>query len=664
MSLHIGQGPEGQVILPLDAVTRTFAVLGQRGTGKTNAAVDLVEEMVSAGGHVAILDPVGVWYGITHAGTGPGLEGIVIGGEHGDIPLEETGGQLVAEFVVGRHYPVVVIDLKLLRKGAQLRFMADYCEALFHLNRDALHQVFEEADRAAPQQARSQDPVANRLLGAVEDIVKLGRSRGLGATLVTQRPATLNKNVLEVCENLLLFRLMGPNDRKAARAWVEANGDLDALKRVMDSIASLGLGQCWLYSPAWLRLLVQIQTRPRRTFDSSSTPEVGQRAAEPTERAPVDLDALREAMAASIEKVKANDPKALRERVAELEKQLASGSQNAASSEAPKSEPIACDHLDTIVALQAELAVAQAARDAAEEAAADYQVRISVLEHDITYFPLSMQQAAQTLVDAALDAVRKPFAGAPFGGDVDPDDLPGGINARTEAEGPNRPVREGIDAAGREHRDGEARHGDRGSRQGPVGDERGPSDGLAAEPGRRVGTAPAGLRPRSVGKGKGRAGATPGGRSIEEMTEDEAREFIAQEVRRQMAQAGRVLVLPAKEVLRKEYLGIATDRLMQRIGEFDADEREAFRYLLANGRQTINRVAVVISGNDSGGTRKRWSDALAALKSRGVVDANGNGFGVSARDAVVKALAPHEPTDDEVDEVYQLVLGRLVGAGA
>lgn len=148
------------------------------------------------------------------------------------------------------------------------------------------------------------------------------------------------------------------------------------------------------------------------------------------------------------------------------------------------------------------------------------------------------------------------------------------------------------------------------------------------------------------------------------MTEDEAREFIAQEVRRQMAQAGRVLVLPAKEVLRKEYLGIATDRLMQRIGEFDADEREAFRYLLANGRQTINRVAVVISGNDSGGTRKRWSDALAALKSRGVVDANGNGFGVSARDAVVKALAPHEPTDDEVDEVYQLVLGRLVGAGA
>jgi hypothetical protein len=125
----------GSVSLPLDAVTRTFAILGQRGTGKTTGAVVLVEEMAAAGGHVAILDPVGAWWGIMHAGERPGLEGIVIGGEHGDVPLEETGGQLVAELVTSRYYPVIVIDMKLLRKGAQLRFMADYCEALFHLSR-------------------------------------------------------------------------------------------------------------------------------------------------------------------------------------------------------------------------------------------------------------------------------------------------------------------------------------------------------------------------------------------------------------------------------------------------------------------------------------------------------------------------------------------------
>lgn len=103
-SLYLTDGRSHKTALPLDAVTRTFGVLGQRGTGKTNAAVVMVEEMARAGGHVVVPDPVGAWYGLTRAGTGSGLPGIVIGGEHGDVPLEESGGQLVAELVVGRSW--------------------------------------------------------------------------------------------------------------------------------------------------------------------------------------------------------------------------------------------------------------------------------------------------------------------------------------------------------------------------------------------------------------------------------------------------------------------------------------------------------------------------------------------------------------------------------
>lgn len=313
--------------LPLDAVTSTFGVLGQRGTGKTNTAVVMVEEMAKHGGHAAIFDPVGAWYGITHAGEKKGIEGIVIGGEHGDVPLEEEAGQLVAELVIGRHWPVVVIDLKMLRKGAQLRFMADCLEVIFHANREPLHIVFEEADRALPQMLRqSSDAIpAARVLGAGEDIVKLGRSRGLGATLVTQRPATLNKNVLEVCESLLLHRLMGPNDRKAVKAWVEANGDERALKQVMDSMASLARGEAWLYSPGFLGLLERVRIRGRHTFDSSATPRVGERVAEPTARAPVDLDELRARMAETVKRQRENDPDELRARIEELEQQLEDG---------------------------------------------------------------------------------------------------------------------------------------------------------------------------------------------------------------------------------------------------------------------------------------------------------------------------------------------------
>lgn len=357
--LHIAKsGAKHAPTLPLDAVTRTFGIVGQRGTGKTSTAVVMVEEMARKGAHCAVLDPVGAWYGITRAGERKGIPGIVIGGEHGDVPLEETAGQLVADLVVGRHWPVVVIDLKLLRKGAQLRFMADFLEVLFHANRAPLHVVFEEADRPLPQSPRGMDPTMGRVLGAGEDIVKLGRSRGLGATLVTQRPATLNKNVLEVCESLILHRLMGPNDRKAVKGWVEANGDERELKLVMDSMASLGLGEAWLYSPGWLKLLERIRVRARHTFDSSATPEVGAQVIEPTERAPVDLDELRERMAETVERAKANDPRELHRRIETLEAEL-----EAARTAAPEPERILVPDREAAVRLTEETARMEALLD-------------------------------------------------------------------------------------------------------------------------------------------------------------------------------------------------------------------------------------------------------------------------------------------------------------
>jgi uncharacterized protein len=175
------------------------------------------------------------------------------------------------------------------------------------------------------------DPTMGRVLGAGEDIVKLGRSRGLGATLVTQRPATINKNVLEQVESLLIFRLMGPNDRKAIKGWIEANCDPDITDKVMRSLAGLRQGEAWLYSPAFLGVLEGIAIRRRRTFDSSATPEVGAVVAEPTKRAPVDLDVLREQMAATIEKQRAADPVLLRKRIAQLERDLAAAGERDAN---------------------------------------------------------------------------------------------------------------------------------------------------------------------------------------------------------------------------------------------------------------------------------------------------------------------------------------------
>jgi hypothetical protein len=130
-----------------------------------------------------VLDPTGVWYGLTRTRArpdGPGLPGVVLGGEHADAPLEPHAGKLVAEFVIGSDYPLVVLDMKLMRKGQRQHFAMELPGgALPRQPRPAAGRVRRGA-QFAPQQMREGGDVPS-LLGAVEDLVKLGRSRGLGA---------------------------------------------------------------------------------------------------------------------------------------------------------------------------------------------------------------------------------------------------------------------------------------------------------------------------------------------------------------------------------------------------------------------------------------------------------------------------------------------------
>src|SRR5437870_736353 len=88
--------------LPVEVVTETLAILAKRGAGKTYTASVLVEEMLEARLQVVVVDPIGAWYGLRSSadGKGPGYPIAIIGGDHGDVPLEAAGGHVVADLVV------------------------------------------------------------------------------------------------------------------------------------------------------------------------------------------------------------------------------------------------------------------------------------------------------------------------------------------------------------------------------------------------------------------------------------------------------------------------------------------------------------------------------------------------------------------------------------
>lgn len=306
--------------VPTDFVTQTPGYFGRKGSGKTYAAGKSVELMLSANIQVVVLDAVGNWYGLRLDKTGKHASRFtipILGGEHGDVPLQPQAGAIVANFIVTTGSSAI-IDVSRFRKHERKEFVTAFAEELFHRkksNRSPMHFVLEEAQLFAPQRAFKGE---ERMLGALEDIVRLGRNYGIGSSLISQRPQSVNTELRNQCEPLVVFQLVAKHERDAIGDWMEHMG----VDHDLESLAKLQPGECFFWSPAWLDKFVKTKFIEKESFDASATPKVGAAQYEPKKLAPVDLQALEASMKDTIEKAKADDPKELRKKIADLEGQL------------------------------------------------------------------------------------------------------------------------------------------------------------------------------------------------------------------------------------------------------------------------------------------------------------------------------------------------------
>lgn len=313
------------VALPLQAVTATFSLLAVRGSGKTYLMLKAAEEMLRAQQCVVIFDVVGVCWGLRSSADGKaeGFPILIAGGDHGDLPLADGDGKTLAQFVVAERCPLI-LDLSHLSKAAARRVVADFLLTLYQLkgreaDRFPMHLFIDEADEFAPQRVQ---PEITHCFNAVDTVVRRGRARGIGCTLVTQRPAVLNKDVLTQTDCLVAMRIVSPQDRKAVKEWVDAHGTAKDQADLLGSLASLSVGEAWFWSPAMFDLFVRAKVAQRVTFDSSSTPKAGVMVAAPKRAAAVDLEGLRTKLGGIVERARENDPDTLKARVRELEADL------------------------------------------------------------------------------------------------------------------------------------------------------------------------------------------------------------------------------------------------------------------------------------------------------------------------------------------------------
>lgn len=313
------------IALPPSLATLTSAILGVRGSGKTNTGGVIVEDFIAQGVQVVVVDPLDVWWGLKSSASGelPGIPVVIFGGHHGDLPLHSDSAKLVAEVLVENRLSAV-LSLRHLSKSAQRRFVGEFAEQVYQLkgkakNRTPLNIAIDEASSFIPQ--RFQSDMA-KTVGAIEDLVRRGRSSGIGVTLIDQRAASVNKDVLTQIEILIAHRHTSPQDRNALKEWVNANADTSQLKDFLETLSMLKTGEAWVWSPGEFGIFERTQIRLRSTFDSSSTPDIDDPEYKPVKMADVDLSAIETMLASQVEEVKANDPKALQSEIARLKSEI------------------------------------------------------------------------------------------------------------------------------------------------------------------------------------------------------------------------------------------------------------------------------------------------------------------------------------------------------
>jgi hypothetical protein len=324
--------------LPPATVTSTLVTYGGKGMGKTNFGSVLAEELAAARLRFSAIDPMGVWWGLRHSkdGKGKGVECLILGGVHGDIPIEPTGGAVAADLVVDEDVNVI-IDIS--RKpsgetwgvGEKIRFVTEYGSRLFQRQgglvngkrREPLFQILDEAARFIPQMIRAGQPELAMCLSVWAQMVEEGRNFGLGVGLFTQRSARLNKDVAELADAMVAFRTVGPNSIDAVMDWMGEHVPKQHIKDLIEKVRALPVGSCLVISPGWLEVEKIVQIRMRETFDSSATPKPGESVKRVTgEAAKPDLAKYAARMQETIERVKANDPKELKLKLAAVVKEL------------------------------------------------------------------------------------------------------------------------------------------------------------------------------------------------------------------------------------------------------------------------------------------------------------------------------------------------------
>lgn len=254
-----------------DFVGEATAVLGVRGSGKSNTAKVLIEELLKHGVPMAIFDIDGEYWTLK-----ADYEMLLVGyGPRCDLAADPEEMGLIAERSLREGIPVI-IDFSTYPSSAEVFGAATYyVDVVFNLSMELRRPylfVLEEAHDWLPESGfKHLGEEAEKFRRLAIQATLRGRKRGLGAILITQRGPQLDKNVLTQARQLFLHQAVYETDISAYKRLVPKSmwgGDIEA------TLARFIPGDCYI------KILGEDWTighiRKTEVYDAAFTPKLGQ----------------------------------------------------------------------------------------------------------------------------------------------------------------------------------------------------------------------------------------------------------------------------------------------------------------------------------------------------------------------------------------------------
>jgi len=247
------------VSLPVvQVLTGRGFVTGKSGSGKSNTASVVIEELLDAGYPVLIVDTDGEYYGLKeeyellHAGAD----------EECDIQVSPEHAEKLASLALEENVPIILDVSGYLDEDVADELLRETARHLFAKEKKLKKPfllVVEEVHEYLPQKGGGGE-TGKMLI----KIGKRGRKHGLGLLGISQRPADVKKDFITQANWLVWHRLTWDNDTKVVGRVVDDEYE--------EAVSELGDGQAFVQTDWTDSDVRRVQFRRKRTFDAGATP--------------------------------------------------------------------------------------------------------------------------------------------------------------------------------------------------------------------------------------------------------------------------------------------------------------------------------------------------------------------------------------------------------